>query len=69
MSNLVVRGMAEDGTLPTAGYGPQSGTTFFQSLAGSITMVGSLLTTFIAGGGGDAEKNQGGIRIDIDLGI
>jgi hypothetical protein len=67
MSNLAVRGLDEAGTLVTDGLGNPDGVTFTSSLGGSITMNGALSAVFISGVGG--ELNQGGIRIDIDLGI
>ena len=70
MSFLVTRGLGENGTFVTAGLGPEDGTTFLKALAGSVTMVGNLMTLFIAGTGAtDAQKNQAGIKIDIDIGI
>ena len=69
MSNLVVRGYGESGSFVTRGYGPQEGNLFTKALAGIITMAGTLSALFIDGGDDDAVKNQGGIRIDIDIGI
>jgi hypothetical protein len=68
MSFLVTRGMGENGTFVTAGLGTEDGTIFLKALAGVITMVGSLSTLFIPGTGGP-QNDQGGIRIDIDIGI
>lgn len=67
MSNLVVRGLATDNTVVSAGLGPAAGDSFFQSVAGAITMFGTLLTQFILGGTGG--ETQGGTSIDIDIGI
>jgi hypothetical protein len=64
-----VRGLDEAGTLVTDGLGNPDGVTFFSALGGTITMSGALSAIFIPGGAGDDQKNQGGIRIDIDLGI
>ena len=68
MTNLVVRGLDENADLVTAGLGPSDGTTFVSALAGSITMVGSLVAVFIDGGSG-AAQHPGGIGIDIDIGV
>jgi len=68
MGNLVVRGYNESGSFVTRGFGPQDGNVFLKTIGGAITMVGNLATLFIQGGGG-AALTQGGIKIDIDLGI
>ena len=67
MSFLPTRGLGEEATLVTAGLGPEAGTTFMQALSGTITMFGTLVTLFIPDSG--AGKRQGGIAIDIDIGI
>ena len=67
MANLVVRGLATDNTVVTAGLGPDAGERFTKGLTGAITMFGTLVANFILGGGG--EETQGGTSIDIDIGI
>lgn len=70
MANLVVRGLATDNTVVTAGLGPAAGGVFQKAISGIITMAGSLAAVFIEGVGiTDAQKNQGGTAINIDLGV
>lgn len=59
--------MATDNVVVTGGLGPDLGTTFLQSVSGTISMFGTLLTQFILGGTGG--ETQGGVSIDIDIGI
>lgn len=69
MSFLVTRGLGEEATLVVAGLGP-SGNVFQQVLSGIITMIGSLAAVYMEGTGAtDAQKNQGGVSINIDIGI
>lgn len=70
MSNLVVRGLDTEGALVTTGLGPSLITAIIQAVSGILTMFGTLGTTFIAASGAtDAQKNQGGTAIGIDLGV
>lgn len=70
MSNLVVRGLDTEGSLVTTGLGPSLITAITQVVSGILTMLGSLGTAFIAASGPtDAQKNQGGTSISIDLGV
>ena len=70
MSNLVVRGLDTEGSLVTTGLGQSLVAAILQAVSGILTMFGSLSAVFIAASGAtDAQKNQGGTAIGIDLGV
>ncbi len=68
MSHLVVRGMATEDSLVTAGLGPShvAGGAFFKAVSGVITMFGSLTALYRPAS--DAQSLRQDISIDIDLG-
>ncbi len=67
MSHLVVRGMATEDSLVTAGLGPShaAGGAFFKAVSGVITMFGSLTALYRPAS--DAQSLRQDIAIDIDL--
>jgi hypothetical protein len=69
LSNLVVRGLATENVVVTAGLGPPAGSLFQRAVSGILTMVGSLSAVYQESSGTDAQKNQGGTSISIDLGV
>lgn len=54
----------------TVGLGQALIDSILQAVSGILTMVGSLGAVFIAASGPtDAQKNQGGTSLGIDLGV